>query len=102
MYDSDNTGGSLDILGNGEPNSGRIGNLKNNLYDDGIEIHGGKILGAIINSSGDHRIAMSFAIAGLVAKNPITILNTENVSTSFPEFFDLIKSMGLNIERETV
>ena len=76
--------------------------IKNNLYDDGIEIHGGKILGAIINSSGDHRIAMSFAIAGLVAKNPITILNTENVSTSFPEFFDLIKSMGLNIEREKI
>ena len=76
--------------------------IKNNLYDDGIEIHGGKILGAIINSSGDHRIAMSFAIAGLVAKNPITILNTENVSTSFPEFFDLIKSMGLNIERQSV
>ena len=74
--------------------------IKNTLYDDGIEIHGGKILGAIIDSSGDHRVAMSFSIAGLVAKNPITILNTENVSTSFPEFFDLIKSMGLNIERE--
>jgi len=73
--------------------------IKNNLYDDGIKIHGGEIFGAIIDSSGDHRIAMSFAIAGLVAKNPITILNTENVSTSFPEFFDLIKSMGLNIER---
>ena len=74
--------------------------IKNTLYDDGIEIHGGKILGAIIDSSGDHRVAMSFSIAGLVAKNPITILNTENVSTSFPEFFGLIKSMGLNIERE--
>ena len=76
--------------------------IKNNLYDDGIEIQGGKILGGVINSGGDHRIAMSFAIAGLVAKNPITILNTENVSTSFPEFFDLIKSMGLNIEREKI
>ena len=74
--------------------------IKNTLYDDGIEIHGGKILGAIIDSSGDHRVAMSFSIAGLVAKNPITILNTENVSTSFPGFFGLIKSMGLNIERE--
>jgi len=74
--------------------------IKNNLYDDGIEIHGGTILGAIVDSSGDHRIAMSFAIAGLVSKNPITILNTENVSTSFPEFFNLIRSMGLNIERE--
>ena len=75
--------------------------IKNNLFEDGIEIQGGTILGAIIDSGGDHRIAMSFAMAGLVSKSPITILNTENVSTSFPEFFDLIKSMGLNIERET-
>ena len=74
--------------------------IKNNLFEDGIEIHGGTMSGAIVDSSGDHRIAMSFAIAGLVSKSPITILNTENVSTSFPEFFDLIKSMGLNIERE--
>jgi 3-phosphoshikimate 1-carboxyvinyltransferase len=74
--------------------------IKNNLFEDGIEIQGGTMSGAIVDSSGDHRIAMSFAIAGVVSKSPITILNTENVSTSFPEFFDLIKSMGLNIERE--
>ena len=74
--------------------------IKNNLFEDGIEIQGGTMSGAIVDSSGDHRIAMSFAIAGLVSKSPITILNTENVSTSFPEFFDLIKSMGLNIERK--
>ena len=74
--------------------------INNNLFEDGIEIQGGTRSGAIVDSSGDHRIAMSFAIAGVVSKSPITILNTENVSTSFPEFFDLIKSMGLNIERE--
>ena len=74
--------------------------IKNNLFEDGIEIQGGTMSGAIVDSSGDHRIAMSFAIAGVVSKSPITILNTENVSTSFPEFFDLIKSMGLNIERK--
>ena len=74
--------------------------INNNLFEDGIEIQGGTMSGAIVDSSGDHRIAMSFAIAGVVSKSPITILNTENVSTSFPEFFDLIKSMGLNIERE--
>jgi 5-enolpyruvylshikimate-3-phosphate synthase len=42
---------------------------------------------------------MSFAIAGLISKKPITILNTKNVSTSFPGFYNLIKDMGLNIER---
>ena len=69
------------------------------LFNDGIEINGGQILGCTVDSYGDHRIAMSFAIAGLVSKNPITILDTENVSTSFPGFLTLIKDMGLKIER---
>ena len=76
--------------------------ISNKLYDDGIEIDGGSISGAIIDSFGDHRIAMSFAIAGLISKAPITILNTENISTSFPEFFNLIKGMGLKIKRENI
>jgi len=70
------------------------------LHDDGIEIEGGKVYGGIIDSHGDHRIAMSFSIAGLISKEPIVILNTENISTSFPNFYDLVKDMGLNIERE--
>ena len=77
-------------------------NINNSLYDDGIEITGGKILGATIDSYGDHRIAMAFAIAGLISKDPIIILNTENVSTSFPGFFSLIKDMGLKIKRENI
>ena len=67
-----------------------------------MKISGGKISGATINSYGDHRIAMAFAIAGLISKDPITILNTENVSTSFPGFFSLIKDMGLKIKRENI
>jgi len=43
VYDSDNTGGSLDILGNGEPNTGRIGNLKNNLYSRDNEYSAGNL-----------------------------------------------------------
>ena len=74
-------------------------NISNVLYDDGIEINGGKIMGSIVDSYGDHRVAMSFAIAGLISKNPITILDAKNVSTSFPGFFDLMKEMGLNIDR---
>ena len=77
-------------------------NIDSFLFDDGIEINGGKISGGTIDSYGDHRIAMSFAIAGLISKDPITILNTENVSTSFPEFFSLIKEMGLKIKREKI
>ena len=55
--------------------------IENKLYDDGIDITGGKISGAVIDSFSDHRIAMSFAIAGLVSKGTMTIMNTENVST---------------------
>ena len=74
--------------------------INNILRDDGIEIEGGKVHGGTIDSYGDHRIAMSFSIAGLISEEPITILNTENISTSFPNFYDLVKGMGLNIERE--
>ena len=43
VYDNDNTGGSLDILGNGEANTGRIGNLKTNLYSKNNEYSSGNI-----------------------------------------------------------
>ena len=45
---------------------------------DSIEITGGKIKGGKVNSYDDHRIAMSFAIAGLISQNSLTIMNTEN------------------------
>ena len=62
-----------------------------------IEIHGGEILGGKINSYGDHRIAMAFAIAGLVSKKSITIIDTNNISTSFPNFIDVMKQQGADI-----
>jgi len=43
VYDDGNTGGSLDILGNGEPNTGRIGNLKNNLYSKSKDYSSGNL-----------------------------------------------------------
>ena len=64
---------------------------------DSIEINGGEIMGGKINSYGDHRIAMAFAIAGLVAKKSITIVNTKNISTSFPTFIELMREQGANI-----
>ena len=64
---------------------------------DSIEINGGEILGGKINSYGDHRIAMAFAIAGLVSKKSITIIDTKNISTSFPSFIDLMRQQGAHI-----
>ncbi len=56
-------------------------------FEDGMEIDGGHPLhGAEIDSFGDHRIAMAFAIAGLFAKGETVIKNTECVNTSYPGF----------------
>ena len=65
---------------------------------DGARITGGKIRGGTVDSKGDHRVAMSFAMAALRAEKPITILDCANVNTSFPGFAELAKSSGLNIE----
>jgi len=66
---------------------------------DGMIIRGGQLQGGEIDSHGDHRIAMSFAMASLRAKNPIKIKDCANVATSFPNFVDLALSLGLNIEQ---
>ena len=56
-------------------------------FEDGMEIEGGHPLhGAVLDSFGDHRIAMAFAIAGLFAKGETVIRNTECVNTSYPGF----------------
>ena len=53
-----------------------------------------------VDSFGDHRIAMSFAIASLRAAGPIWIRDVANVATSFPGFVGLAQSVGMAI-RET-
>lgn len=56
-------------------------------FEDGMEIEGGHALhGAEMDSFGDHRIAMAFAIAGLFAKGETVIRNTDCVNTSYPGF----------------
>ncbi|WP_018861366.1 MULTISPECIES: 3-phosphoshikimate 1-carboxyvinyltransferase [unclassified Thioalkalivibrio] len=66
---------------------------------DGIRIHGGDgFSGGEVDSHGDHRIAMSFAMAGLRARAPIRIRDCANVATSFPGFVDLARAAGLSLE----
>lgn len=66
---------------------------------DGMRIVGGRTFsGGTIDSRGDHRIAMSFAIAGLRASEPIEILDCANVGTSFPGFLELATEAGLDLE----
>lgn len=67
----------------------RIGEL-----DDGVAIDGGTELeGAEIATQGDHRIAMAFAIAGLVARGETVIKDAECVATSHPSFWDDLESI---------
>ncbi|CAK0774126.1 3-phosphoshikimate 1-carboxyvinyltransferase [Gammaproteobacteria bacterium] len=64
---------------------------------DGIVIRGGQFESGEINSHGDHRIAMAFAMAALRAQGTLHILDCANVDTSFPNFAELARSVGLNI-----
>ncbi len=61
-------------------------------FEDGYEIIGGEVKEAKIDSFGDHRIAMSFAILGLLA--PMEITKAESINTSFPNFFNLFKKIA--------
>jgi 3-phosphoshikimate 1-carboxyvinyltransferase len=65
---------------------------------DGIRILGGRIGSGCVEAHSDHRIAMSFAIAGLRAAGPIEVRDCANVETSFPGFARLAASVGLPIE----
>jgi 3-phosphoshikimate 1-carboxyvinyltransferase len=65
---------------------------------DGMIVRGGQVRGGVVDSLGDHRIAMAFAMAGLVAQGSITVHDCKNVDTSFPGFAGLARSAGLPIE----
>jgi len=64
---------------------------------DGAVIRGGSLTGGEIDSGGDHRVAMAFAIAAVGAQGPIRIRDTDNVATSFPDFVGCARSAGLKI-----
>ena len=74
--------------------------IDNSVTSNGIEIFGGELFGANVDSYDDHRIAMAFSIAGIISKGNMKVLNTKNVSTSFPDFYDIMKSLGIKNERE--
>ncbi|MGH8150618.1 MAG: 3-phosphoshikimate 1-carboxyvinyltransferase [Steroidobacteraceae bacterium] len=77
---------------------GRLG-VEHQLERDGIRIRGrGGFGGGTVDSHGDHRIAMAFAVASLRASAPIEVLNVANVATSFPGFAGLARTAGIRIE----
>lgn len=63
--------------------------------EDGMIIHGGKPMhGAAIDSHLDHRVAMSFAVAGTICDGNMDILNGDCVNISYPEFYNDLYSLG--------
>jgi 3-phosphoshikimate 1-carboxyvinyltransferase len=64
-------------------------------FDDGLRVYGpAKLRGAQIDSHGDHRIAMAFSVAALLAEGETAIKGAQCVAISFPEFFTLLESLA--------
>jgi 3-phosphoshikimate 1-carboxyvinyltransferase len=76
----------------------RLG-VEHELLPDGMWIRGGSgFSGGVIESHGDHRIAMAFAMASVRAAGPLEIRDVANVATSFPGFVQTARSAGLQID----
>jgi 3-phosphoshikimate 1-carboxyvinyltransferase len=68
-------------------------------FEDGLRLTGPQSLrGAQVESFGDHRIAMSFAVAGLVAEGETEIFGADAASVSLPEFFQILSDCGATIK----
>ncbi|HEY0310075.1 MAG TPA: 3-phosphoshikimate 1-carboxyvinyltransferase [Luteimonas sp.] len=64
---------------------------------DGLAIEGGRLRGGEVDSRGDHRVAMAFAVAGQVAEGEVRIRDVANVATSFPGFDALARLVGFGL-----
>ncbi|MGH6634600.1 MAG: 3-phosphoshikimate 1-carboxyvinyltransferase [Gammaproteobacteria bacterium] len=64
---------------------------------DGMIIEGGTLRGGIVDSQGDHRIAMTFAMAALRSSEPVQIRDCANIATSYPQFLEHARSVGLDV-----
>lgn len=69
------------------------------ITENTMTVHGTGFTGGIVNSFGDHRIAMAAAIAATAAKGPVSILGTECTGKSFPSFWDEFKNLGGQYEQ---
>jgi len=65
---------------------------------DSLYVTGGSVPGgATINTRYDHRIAMSFLVMGMASEKPVTIDDASAIATSFPNFVELMNSIGANL-----
>ena len=78
-------------------------NINHEIFQDGINITGTKEKiepKEIIDSFDDHRIAMSFLVAGIKSKKEILVKNCKNIETSFPNFRNIMNSLGMKIDEK--
>jgi 3-phosphoshikimate 1-carboxyvinyltransferase len=68
---------------------------------DGLRVCGGAVSGGTVDSRGDHRVAMSFAVLAACARSPVRIRDVQNVATSFPGFVQSALGAGLQLGEET-
>ncbi len=66
-------------------------------YEDGMDIIGGEFRSGTIDSRGDHRIAMAFAVAGCCSGGSVVVDDCRNIATSFPGFVETGCSLGMNL-----
>jgi 3-phosphoshikimate 1-carboxyvinyltransferase len=64
---------------------------------DGLAVRGGPVSGGVVDSRGDHRVAMAFAVLGARARDAIQIRDVQNVATSFPGFAATARAAGLGL-----
>ena len=75
-------------------------NIKHDMLEDGLIICGQNNNVSVskeIDSFGDHRIAMSFLVAGMRSKEGIVVKNCKNIETSFPDFLNTMNALGMKI-----
>jgi 3-phosphoshikimate 1-carboxyvinyltransferase len=73
--------------------------VKVRLEGNSLVVEGGKLRGCVIDPHNDHRIAMAFALLGLVAEDETTVLDAECVAKSYPDFWDDLEYIGANVRR---
>lgn len=76
----------------------RILGIKVDETNDGAVVHGGRFGGGTVQSFGDHRVAMSLAVAGTVASDEVIVEDVAAVDTSFPGFCETMAALGAVIE----
>lgn len=69
-------------------------------HPDGFTIFGGTLTGGFCEACGDHRLAMSLALAGLAAPAPITVHHAEILNESFPDFVPQLRFLGASVREK--